>query len=78
FAFEQHWYDLSVQATIVAKLWDNLEERFPLAWNDDFRRATQGKGISQSYAMAIARQESAWNPQAHSAVGAAGLMQLMP
>ncbi|ACS84375.1 murein transglycosylase [Musicola paradisiaca] len=78
FAFEQRWYDLSVQATIVAKLWDNLEERFPLAWNDEFRQATQGKGISQSYAMAIARQESAWNPQARSSVGAAGLMQLMP
>ncbi|MGM3182757.1 murein transglycosylase [Dickeya oryzae] len=78
FALEQRWYDLSVQATIVAKLWDNLEERFPLAWSDDFRQAIQGKGISQSYAMAIARQESAWNPQARSAVGAAGLMQLMP
>lgn len=78
FSFEQGWYDLSVQATIIAKMWDNLEERFPLAWNEEFRRATQGKDISQSYAMAIARQESAWNSQAKSAVGASGLMQLMP
>lgn len=78
YAFEQRWADLSVQATIVAKLWDHLEERFPLAWNDEFRRETQGKGISQSYAMAIARQESAWNPKARSPVGASGLMQLMP
>ncbi|MBJ7222780.1 MULTISPECIES: murein transglycosylase [unclassified Brenneria] len=78
YAFEQRWPDLSVQATIVGKLWDHLEERFPLAWNDEFLRATQDKGISQSYAMAIARQESAWNPQARSPVGASGLMQLMP
>ncbi|MFC3396746.1 murein transglycosylase [Brenneria rubrifaciens] len=78
YAFEQRWADLSVQATIVGKLWDHLEERFPLAWNDEFRRATQDKGISQSYAMAIARQESAWNPKARSPVGASGLMQLMP
>lgn len=78
YAFEQGWADLSVQATIVAKLWNHLEERFPLAWNETFRRETQGKGISQSYAMAIARQESAWNPQARSSVGASGLMQLMP
>ncbi|MGM3174448.1 murein transglycosylase [Dickeya lacustris] len=78
FALEQHWYDLSVQATIVARLWDNLPERFPLAWEDVFRQATQGMGVSQSYAMAIARQESAWNPQARSSVGASGLMQLMP
>ncbi|WP_035346340.1 MULTISPECIES: murein transglycosylase [Dickeya] len=78
FALEQNWYDLSVQATIVAKLWDNLQERFPLAWEAVFRQATQGMGVSQSYAMAIARQESAWNPQARSSVGASGLMQLMP
>ncbi|WP_376766050.1 murein transglycosylase [Acerihabitans arboris] len=78
YAFEQQWPDLSVQATISGKLWDHLEERFPLAWHNEFRRATDDKGISQSYAMAIARQESAWNPKAQSPVGAAGLMQLMP
>lgn len=78
YAFEQRWADLSVQATIVGKLWDNLEERFPLAWKETFQRMTQDRGIAQSYAMAIARQESAWNPQARSPVGASGLMQLMP
>ncbi|ANI30858.1 lytic murein transglycosylase [Yersinia entomophaga] len=78
YAFNQKWADLSVQATIVAKLWDHLEERFPLAWPQEFRRATEGKGITPSYAMAIARQESAWNPKAQSPVGAAGLMQVMP
>ncbi len=78
YAFEQKWPDLSVQATISGKLWDHLEERFPLAWHREFRQATDEKGISQSYAMAIARQESAWNPKVRSPVGAAGLMQLMP
>lgn len=78
YAFEQRWADLSVQATIVGKLWDNLEERFPMAWAREFRQATDDKGITQSYAMAIARQESAWNPKAQSPVGAAGLMQVMP
>ena len=28
YAFDQHWWDLSVQATIAGKLWDQLEERF--------------------------------------------------
>nr|WP_218626953.1 murein transglycosylase [Sodalis sp. dw_96] len=78
YAFLQQWPDMSVQATIVGKLWDHLEERFPLAWSNEFRQSTEDKGISQSYAMAIARQESAWNPKAQSPVGAAGLMQLMP
>ncbi len=57
YAFNQHWWDLSVQATIAGKLWDHLEERFPLAYNDLFTRYTRGKDISQSYAMAIARRE---------------------
>lgn len=78
YAFLQQWPDLSVQATITDKLWDHLEERFPLVWHQTFRQATNDKGISQSYAMAIARQESAWNPKVRSPMGAAGLMQLMP
>ncbi|VUS38873.1 murein transglycosylase [Klebsiella huaxiensis] len=78
YAFNQNWWDLSVQATIAGKLWDQLEERFPLAYNDLFTRYISGKDIPQSYAMAIARQESAWNPKAGSPVGARGLMQIMP
>ncbi|UDJ81716.1 murein transglycosylase [Kosakonia oryzae] len=78
YAFNQHWWDLSVQATIAGKLWDHLEERFPLAYSDLYARYTNGKAISQSYAMAISRQESAWNPTVRSPVGASGLMQIMP
>lgn len=59
YALDQGWWDLSVQATISGKLWNSLEERFPLAWQDQFKRYTGDKGIPQSYAMAIARQESA-------------------
>lgn len=78
YAFNQQWWDLSVQATIAGKLWDHLEERFPLAYKDLYARYTSGKAIPQSYAMAISRQESAWNPKARSPVGASGLMQIMP
>lgn len=78
YAFDQDWWDLSVQATISGKLWDNLKERFPLAYKDLFVRYTGDKDISKSYAMAIARQESAWNPKVRSPVGATGLMQIMP
>ncbi|EMI4480099.1 murein transglycosylase [Enterobacter hormaechei] len=77
YAFDNRWWDLSVQATIAGKLWDHLEERFPLAYKDLFDRYTSGKDIPQSYAMAIARQESAWNPKVRSPVGASGLMQIM-
>ncbi|CAM3896172.1 murein transglycosylase [Xenorhabdus thuongxuanensis] len=78
YAFEQHWPAFSVQATITGKMWDHLEERFPMAWQNEFANFTSDKNISQSYAMAIARQESAWDPQARSSKGASGLMQIMP
>ena len=78
YAFDNRWWDLSVQATIAGKLWDHLEERFPLAYKDLFDRYTSGKDIPQSYAMAIARQESAWNPKVRSPVGASGLGVDMP
>ncbi|MDE9493107.1 murein transglycosylase [Xenorhabdus bovienii] len=78
YALEQHWPALSVQATITGNMWDHLEERFPLAWQKEFANFTADKNISQSYAMAIARRESAWNPQARSGKGASGLMQIMP
>lgn len=45
YAFNNQWWDLSVQATIAGKLWDHLEERFPLAYNDLFKRYTSGKEI---------------------------------
>lgn len=78
YAKDQEWWDLSVQTTITAKMWNNLEERFPLAWHSFYKRYTSDKDIPLSYAMAISRQESAWNPKARSPVGASGLMQIIP
>lgn len=78
YAFDQRWFDLGVQATISGKLWDHLEERFPVAYPHLFTQALRDKQIQPSFAMAIARQESAWYPHAMSPVGARGLMQLMP
>jgi len=78
YAFDNDWWDLSVQATIAGKLWDHLEERFPLAYKELFAGFLKDKTVSQSFSMAIARQESAWNPKVRSPVGASGLMQVMP
>ncbi len=78
YAIQQQWWDLAIQGTIKAKMWDHLQQRFPPAWQDLFQHYAEGKQVPISYAMATARQESAMNPTIKSRVGAVGLMQLMP
>lgn len=78
FALSQNWYDLAVEGTIQAKAWDYIPLRLPNAYADWFAMNLQGKAVTQTFAMAIARQESAWNPQARSHANAIGLMQMLP
>ncbi|KGQ30888.1 lytic murein transglycosylase [Gallibacterium genomosp. 2] len=78
YALQQQWYDLTVAATIKAKAWDYLRLRLPLAYLDWFSINMADKTISNSFAMAIARQESAWRPNVRSSANAIGLMQLLP
>lgn len=78
YALHQHWYDLAVEGTIQAKAWDYLSLRLPNAYADWFNLNLQGTAVSPTFAMAIARQESAWNTQARSHANAIGLMQMLP
>ncbi|MEE3691053.1 transglycosylase SLT domain-containing protein [Glaesserella parasuis] len=78
FALQQDWFDLAVEGTIQAKAWDYLSLRLPNAYSDWFELNLQNKKITKTFAMAIARQESAWNAQARSHANAIGLMQLLP
>ncbi|WP_434321716.1 transglycosylase SLT domain-containing protein [Haemophilus influenzae] len=78
YAKNQQWFELAVDASIVAKAWDYLSLRLPNAYPEYFNAALQNLNISNTFAMAIARQESAWNPMAQSSANARGLMQLLP
>ena len=78
YAENQQWFELAVDASIVAKAWDYLSLRLPNAYSEYFNSALQNLNISKTFAMAIARQESAWNPMAQSSANARGLMQLLP
>lgn len=51
---------------------------YPLHYQDDIRKQAQAFGIDPLFVAAIIRQESGFQPDARSAVGALGLMQLMP
>ncbi|MDD7805722.1 MAG: transglycosylase SLT domain-containing protein [Endozoicomonas sp. (ex Botrylloides leachii)] len=72
------WHHQAIMTAAKEALWDDLELRFPSHMSDVFKQFSKEQAIDHSWAMAIARQESAFNPQAYSHAGARGLMQLMP
>ena len=78
YALHKGWGDLSIQATIVGKLWNNWTERLPIMYQDLYHDTLKDKAIPLSYALAISRQESALDTSVQSSAGARGLMQLMP
>ncbi|WP_084155712.1 transglycosylase SLT domain-containing protein [Halomonas halocynthiae] len=78
YALQRGWPARLVQTTIAAKQWDALPWRFPEAYRDDFMNWGHTTGVDPYLLMAIARRESAYNPEALSPAGARGLMQLMP
>lgn len=77
-ASAQGWYRMAIDAASRAKAWDALDVRFPMPYQDAFRRNASIQNVPSTELMAIARRESAFYPQARSPVGARGLMQLMP
>ena len=77
-ALDWGWSIAAVLTAMRAEEWDDLELRFPLAFEGDFKRSAKKAKIELSWAYAIARQESAFAEHAQSRVGARGVMQLMP
>ncbi|WP_432459701.1 transglycosylase SLT domain-containing protein [Agarivorans sp. QJM3NY_25] len=77
-ALSHNWQDMAVQASIIAKQWDQLQMRFPLSFAQEFEYFANKRQVEASLLYALARQESAMYPLAQSSVGARGLMQLMP
>ncbi|MEX1033315.1 MAG: transglycosylase SLT domain-containing protein [Cellvibrionaceae bacterium] len=77
-AEEWGWYRKSIQAMIEAQYWDDLQLRFPLPYQEEINTASASTNIESTFLYAIARQESAFAPDARSPAGAMGLMQLMP
>jgi soluble lytic murein transglycosylase len=72
------WHNQTIALLGKAQYWDALDLRFPIVYDSAILHASKTNGMDPSWLFGIARQESAFNPQARSHVGARGLMQLMP
>ncbi|MCP8898819.1 transglycosylase SLT domain-containing protein [Gilvimarinus xylanilyticus] len=72
------WHRNGIQAMIQASYWDDLQTRFPLAYQEHVNSTAKETAIEPHLLFAIARQESAFTPDARSSAGALGLMQLLP
>ena len=72
------WDNQSINSMIAGGLWDDMDLRFPTAFQEDIIKTAKSNNIDSSWVFAIARQESAFMFDARSPAGAIGLLQLMP
>ncbi len=72
------WHFTAIVSAARVGAWDLVKARFPRPYAQTFKKLARKRQIDENWALAIARQESAFNPRARSRVGARGLMQLMP
>ena len=78
FAQRWGWFDQVISALGKAKLYDDLELRFPMAFNDLVRDNGRRQRLDPALVYGVIRAESAFDVEARSSAGALGLMQLMP
>jgi soluble lytic murein transglycosylase len=77
-AAQVDWHDAAVWALNGAETRNWYRARFPLAWPERTREQARLNALHPSWVRGLIRAESTWNPHARSAVGALGLMQVMP
>ncbi len=72
------WHQQAIMTTIKADSWNDLDVRFPLAFEAPMIQSASSATIKPEWLYAIARQESAFAIDAYSSAGARGLLQLTP
>lgn len=77
-ASQWQWHNKAIASLGKARYWDDMEIRFPLPYPDLFNLTAEKTDIASYRLLALARQESAFDPAATSSAGAMGLMQVMP
>ena len=77
-AHQQGWHFAAISILAQAKIWDNLDMRFPIKYRTEVERLARQHRIKPSEIYAIIRKESIFQEDARSQAGARGLMQVMP
>lgn len=76
--FDMGWISDAMFHAMRGGAQDDLDLRFPLAFEHLFRQAASRTSLSLPLLLGLSRQESLFRVNARSSAGARGLMQLMP
>jgi soluble lytic murein transglycosylase len=77
-AHEWGWHQQAIGTLASSEFWDDMHLRYPLPYRQQVLAAAGAQKIDPSWVYAIMRSESLYAADARSAVGALGLLQLMP
>jgi soluble lytic murein transglycosylase len=73
-----HWDQVAIATLVKADYWDDLGLRFPVYYSSQVHANAGLQDLDPAIVFGLIRQESIFNKDAESAVGARGLMQVMP
>jgi soluble lytic murein transglycosylase len=77
-AHRWNWHSQAIATIADSGRFDDLEIRYPLAFEAEFLESAEAAAIRGSWAWAVARSESLFMADVRSHAGAIGVMQLMP
>lgn len=77
-AQQWQWDQLAITTLVKADYWDDVELRFPVNFLPQVQKNSLDQRLQPALIFGLIRQESMLDKNAQSAVGARGLMQIMP
>jgi soluble lytic murein transglycosylase len=77
-ACDRELWDRCINTSDRTRVEIDMQQRFPTPFRQQVLERTRAIGLDAAYVYGLIRQESRFVTDAHSAVGASGLMQVMP
>ncbi|MEQ1635621.1 MAG: transglycosylase SLT domain-containing protein [Methylococcales bacterium] len=77
-AQDWQWQQMAIFTLAKAEVWDDMALRFPIFYQQSVLDNAAEQTLDPSLIYGLIRQESAFDQEASSPVGARGLMQIMP